>query len=37
MILMNGPVLGRDHSVKVEVAGQHRVVMSLPPWKVVML
>lgn len=37
VILMSGPVLGRDHSVRVEVAGQHRVEMSFPPWEVVIL
>lgn len=37
VILMNGPVLGCDHSVRVEVPGQHRVVMSFPSWEVVIL
>ena len=35
VILMNGPVLSRDHSIRVEVAGKHRVVMSFPPREVV--
>ena len=37
VILLSGPVLGRDHSVRVEVPGRHRVVMSFPPWEAVIL
>ena len=35
VIPMSGPMLGRHHSVRVEVAGQHRVVMLFPPWEAV--